>query len=126
MIFKNSNEVILDAYNANPSSMKVAIDNFVQLDKPNKMIFLGDMFEVGADSNEEHRFIVESLSNYVSIDCCFIGNDFYKVQLFHKNFKFFATYEDLKKHLEFVAIADATILIKGSRGMALERILDLI
>jgi UDP-N-acetylmuramoyl-tripeptide--D-alanyl-D-alanine ligase len=63
LVTKGTNQIILDAYNANPSSMNVAIENFLQLDKKNKIIILGDMFELGDESQEEHQIIVNRLCN---------------------------------------------------------------
>lgn len=126
IIFKNSNQIILDAYNANPSSMRVAIDNFIQLEKANKVIFLGDMYEVGADSEAEHLAIVQLLTNQTDIKCYFIGNEFLKVQTLQPHFTFNASFDDLKLHQQSFLFSDSTILIKGSRGMALERILELL
>lgn len=126
VIFKNSNQIILDAYNANPSSMRVAIDNFIQFGKANKVVFLGDMYEVGADSEAEHLAIVQLLTNQTGIKCFFIGNEFLKVQTFQAHFTFYASFDDLKLHQQSFLFSDATIFIKGSRGMALERILELL
>ena len=77
---KGTNEIILDAYNANPSSMKVAIENFLLLDKKNKTLFLGDMFELGNESLAEHKGVLDLLINQDDIDCFFIGKDFYKIK----------------------------------------------
>jgi UDP-N-acetylmuramoyl-tripeptide--D-alanyl-D-alanine ligase len=126
MIAKGTNQIILDAYNANPSSMAVAIENFKQLDRPNKMAILGDMFELGDESLYEHKQIVNSLSNQNEIDCHFVGADFFAHNLEAKNFHFHATFDELATYLNKQKINDSTILIKGSRGMALERALDLL
>ena len=61
LLTKGTNQIILDAYNANPSSMTVAIENFVQLDNSNKIMILGDMFELGSESHLEHQAIVDLL-----------------------------------------------------------------
>jgi UDP-N-acetylmuramoyl-tripeptide--D-alanyl-D-alanine ligase len=126
MIAKGTNQIILDAYNANPSSMAVAIENFKQLDRPNKMAILGDMFELGDESLYEHKQIVNSLSNQNEIDCHFVGADFFAHNIEAKNFYFHATFDELATYLNKQKINDSTILIKGSRGMALERALDLL
>ena len=73
LILKNGNEIILDAYNANPSSMAAAIANFIQLEKKNKIAILGDMFELGEESHNEHEKIVDLLINETSITIYFIG-----------------------------------------------------
>ena len=126
IILKNSNEIILDAYNANPSSMAVAIDNFVQLNKSNKMVFLGDMFELGDESLFEHKEIINKLVNQDTIDCFFIGKDFYSNKIDKANFYFFDTFEKFSNVAPKIIFKNKTILIKGSRGMALERVLDFI
>lgn len=123
---KDSNQLILDAYNANPSSMKVALENFVQLHETNKIAFLGDMFELGDESFQEHKAIVESLKNEHDIQFYFIGLEFYKVEREQSNFNFYATFEDLKQYLLSKKFENNYILIKGSRGMALERIIELL
>lgn len=126
MISKNGNEIILDAYNANPSSMTVAIDNFLQLNKPNKTVFLGDMFELGNDSFNEHLGIIKQLKEAIDVQCFFVGQDFYKCKSDETHFIFLETFDDLKQNIKPNQFKTATILIKGSRGMALERILDLL
>ncbi len=126
LVSKDSNEIILDAYNANPSSMKVALENFIQLDKQNKMLIIGDMFELGKESILEHKLIVDSLLSQNDLQCIFVGNDFYENKVDKNNFEFFCTFEDFKNYIETKSISNHTILIKGSRGMALERTLDLL
>jgi UDP-N-acetylmuramoyl-tripeptide--D-alanyl-D-alanine ligase len=123
---KESNEIILDAYNANPSSMTVAIANFVQLDKKDKIVILGDMFELGNESLKEHKAIVDLLLNEIKIDCFFIGKDFYKNKIDREHFYFYETFELFVKEIKQLSFQNKIILIKGSRGMALERILDFI
>jgi UDP-N-acetylmuramoyl-tripeptide--D-alanyl-D-alanine ligase len=125
LITKNGNEIILDAYNANPSSMKVAIENFIGLDKKGKIIFLGDMFELGDESRAEHTEIVKLLENEASIETYFIGNNFYNSKNSVKHFSFFDSYENFEKSFH-KKVSKSIILIKGSRGMALERIIELI
>jgi UDP-N-acetylmuramoyl-tripeptide--D-alanyl-D-alanine ligase len=125
MIQKNSNKIILDAYNANPSSMKAAIQNFVQLENSNKILFLGDMFELGDESLIEHKAIISSL---LAVNCTtyFLGKDFYANKIEQSNFLFFENYDEIVPVLKNSKIENANILIKGSRGMALERILELL
>lgn len=125
LITKGTNEIILDAYNANPSSMAVAIENFKQLGNSNKIAILGDMFELGEESHEEHKQIVDSLSNQKDIICHFVGADFFANSTKNEKFYFHSTFDDLVNHIEERPIENSTILIKGSRGMALERTLDL-
>ncbi len=124
LVHKNSNEIILDAYNANPSSMKVAIENFVHLQKENKVAILGDMFELGHESIAEHKAIVDMLKNTENVECFFIGKDFFENRIEQKHFHFHDTFDSFANALKNVALKDCMILIKGSRGMALERTLE--
>jgi UDP-N-acetylmuramoyl-tripeptide--D-alanyl-D-alanine ligase len=126
LMTKGTNEIILDAYNANPSSMKVAIENFLLLDKKNKTLFLGDMFELGGESLAEHKGVLELLLNHSGIDCFFIGKDFYNSKVEKPNFFFFENFEEFSVAVKIKKIENNMILIKGSRGMALERVLELI
>lgn len=127
LIKKGSNQIILDAYNANPSSMVVAIENFAQLNNQNKIMILGDMFELGDESSNEHEAIVEStLIDPTKIKCFFVGSAFYKQKKNTLNYSFFNTFEELTNYLKSIKIENSTILIKGSRGMALERTLEYI
>ena len=124
LIKKNSNEIILDAYNANPSSMAVAIANFLQLEKPLKVAILGDMFELGEDSLEEHKGIRNLLSNESQVTIFFIGNDFYQNKIEKENLHFYETFDSFLVDFKKLQFENHTILIKGSRGMAMERILE--
>lgn len=124
LVNKNTNEIILDAYNANPSSMRVALENFFQLSKPNKVAILGDMFELGKESNYEHKEIVNLVLKNENTHCYFIGKDFYKHKNNSDNFHFYENFEEFAKILENNPFENKLILIKGSRGMKLERTLD--
>jgi len=124
LLNKGTNEIILDAYNANPSSMKVALDNFIQLDKANKVIIIGDMYELGMESAVEHKIIVDDLLKKVDFDCYFVGSHFNTAAVEATNGHFYASFEDFAKELPLLRFNNKTLLIKGSRGMALERILD--
>ena len=122
----NSNVVILDAYNANPSSMVVAIENLLQLERPKKIAFLGDMFELGSESLDEHKNIVDLLTNQKNVTTYFIGNYFFKSKLEHSHMNFFETFDSFTETASKLKFENATLLIKGSRGMALERLLEYI
>ncbi len=126
LLIKGTNQIILDAYNANPSSMVVAIENFIQLKETNKVLILGDMFELGTESWHEHKAIIELLNNSNGFTCHFVGSEFYKNKIINTKFIFHNTFDSLAKEFNEVKITNAIILIKGSRGMALERILEYI
>lgn len=124
MLTRGTNQIILDAYNANPSSMAVAIENFLQLDGSNKLMILGDMFELGAESKKEHHEIVDSLLKEKEVRCYFVGEAFYLSKVDNPQFKFYESFDSFSTSVKDVDIENYTILIKGSRGMALERTLD--
>lgn len=126
LMLKGTNEIILDAYNANPSSMKVAIENFILLDKKNKIVFLGDMFELGEESLLEHKGVVDLLMNQNDISCYFVGKDFYQNKANQSNFFFFENFDVFSDFIRNKKFENNMILIKGSRGMALERTLEFI
>lgn len=118
---KKSNTLILDAYNANPSSMKAALDHLATLPAPHKMAFLGDMFELGAEAAAEHQNIADYAREKGLEAVYLIGENFYRTQTpFHA----FRTFEAFVEVLKKMALTNTTILIKGSRGMALERVVD--
>jgi len=128
IIERGSNKIILDAYNANPSSMKVALENLSDLTDDRKIAILGDMFELGNDADLEHQFIVD-LTNNLQIDKTYlIGEHFYKTNCNSEQKKkiyLFKSYDDFKDHFSNLNNQNTTVLIKASRGMALERVLDL-
>ncbi|MEM0543865.1 UDP-N-acetylmuramoyl-tripeptide--D-alanyl-D-alanine ligase [Flavobacterium sp. j3] len=124
LLTKGTNEIILDAYNANPSSMKVALENFMQLDKANKLIVIGDMYELGEESVNEHKAILEFLNDKSTFECHFVGKDFFENRIDNSNFHFYNTFDDFAEYLAKTKIENKVMLIKGSRGMALERTLQ--
>ena len=126
IIQQNSNQILLDAYNANPSSMEVALENFKGTQNSNKLAILGDMFELGANSAKEHLEIVNQAILTKGCVFYFIGSHFFEQKIAHSTFLFFETFKELQSHLEETTISNTSILIKGSRGMALERVLELI
>ena len=118
---KKGNTLILDAYNANPTSMKAALDSFSLINSKNKMVILGDMFELGSESEKEHQLISDYCIELGFKNVLLVG------KLFHKttsNSLKLESFEALKKHIEEAKITNYQLLIKGSRGMALERIID--
>jgi UDP-N-acetylmuramoyl-tripeptide--D-alanyl-D-alanine ligase len=114
--------IILDAYNANPSSMKVAIENFNSLDNTHKTMILGDMFELGESAKEEHQNIVELTKNMNFDQVVFVGENFYRTESDAIKLR---NFDELKAFIKENTIKpNSALLIKGSRGMALERVLD--
>jgi len=122
IIKKDGYQIILDAYNANPTSMQAALENFKAMDEDRKKsVFLGDMFELGETAKIEHQGIAD-LTMQMNFDEVFlIGKNFSTCQT---NLKKFESFEELSTHLKNTKPLKGNILIKGSRGMALERILE--
>lgn len=126
IITKESNKIILDAYNANPSSMHAALTNFNNLKDVLKIAILGDMFELGEEANKEHQNITNLVSTYSIDKAILIGENFYRTEINSSNSIAYRSFEDFKNQFKISELNNATLLIKGSRGMALERIVDLI
>uniref|UniRef100_UPI00404A7EA9 UDP-N-acetylmuramoyl-tripeptide--D-alanyl-D- alanine ligase n=1 Tax=Flavobacterium sp. TaxID=239 RepID=UPI00404A7EA9 len=126
LIEKRSNEIILDAYNANPSSMQAAIANFSQINKENKIAILGDMFELGTESQTEHIIIIEQLKKLKKIKTYFIGKYFYQNKTESNHLHFYESFEQFSDYIRDKNIENSFVLIKGSRGMALERTLEVL
>ena len=124
IIEKNGRQIVLDAYNANPTSMKVALENFSNFTGGPKIAFLGDMFELGKTASTEHQYIAD-LANDLDLEEVFlVGENFYNTKTTFKKFK---DYDAIAAYLSKEKLAtNCNILIKGSRGMALERLLDLL
>ena len=116
----DKNKLVVDAYNANPTSMKAAILNFAQMNVENKTLILGDMLELGEYSDLEHQNIVDLLNQNHLVNVLLVGNDFMKTQ---HSFKCFENVEDLIGFIENEPIIDHYVLIKGSRGIKLEKVL---
>ncbi|PAW95595.1 UDP-N-acetylmuramoyl-tripeptide--D-alanyl-D-alanine ligase [Mucilaginibacter sp. MD40] len=125
------NTLICDFYNANPSSMFVAIDNMDKLKAANKIMILGDMFEMGDESAAEHHAVIKKAMDASVDQRIFIGKDFYSQQDAVQDDEktcatFYLTAEDAIAAIQQSSFINATILIKGSRGMALERLAQLL
>jgi UDP-N-acetylmuramoyl-tripeptide--D-alanyl-D-alanine ligase len=121
MLEKDSNHIILDAYNANPSSMQVAVRNFANMHAKEKVLMLGGMKELGQDSIMEHQQLVELIKQYSWKQVVLVGGDF---QLTDHPYIFLpdsTTARDWFKEQQFT---NTHILIKGSRGIAMEKILE--
>lgn len=124
LIEKGSNRILLDAYNANPTSMRLAIENFVQYPADHRVVMLGDMFEVGETALAEHQQIVNLLERS-AIDRAFVcGETFAQTQT--KKVLQYPSFEALQKAVRQAGIHSSLILIKGSRGMQMERLLNVL
>lgn len=118
-----SNLILLDAYNANPSSMNAAIENFAQMQKTDKWVILGDMLELGDESEKEHKQIIELLKQKNIQRAILVGPHFMKAA--DKTFtNLFSTSEEALNYLKSFPVHNATILVKGSRGIKLEKLVE--
>jgi UDP-N-acetylmuramoyl-tripeptide--D-alanyl-D-alanine ligase len=125
IIKKGTNTIILDAYNANPSSMKAALENFSKMEAQHKIVILGDMFELGETSKLEHNTIIKETIKGNYQQKIFIGPRFGE----HKNNYdglFFDSTILCSEYLQSLNKTNLNILIKGSRGMKLETLLNTI
>lgn len=119
------NTVICDFYNANPSSMTAALNNLKTLASANKIAIIGDMFELGAEAPEQHENVIRLALENGFEDVIFIGKNFFA---FNAQFggRFFSTPAEAARYLSENKLKDKLILLKGSRGMALEQLLPLL
>jgi len=120
-----NNTLILDYYNANPTSMEAAIENFAKLNQPNKMVVLGDMLELGDDSNLEHSKIVELLKQKNIPNVILVGEYFMQAAQ-NSNAKTFKNSDDAAAYLKQLSLKNQTALIKGSRGIKLEKVVEVL
>ena len=121
LIKQGGNTIILDAYNANPASMKAAIENFAQMQGDNKILLLGSMMELGHESEREHTEIIKLIDKYKWKDVILVGNNF-------KGTKHAYTYLETsliaKKWLKDQHFQNSQLLVKGSRSMQMEKVLE--
>ena len=116
-----TNQVILDAYNANPSSMKVAIENFAQLPGSAKILMLGAMMELGETSVAEHQALLNLIQQYPWEEVVLVGGDF--SNLSHP-YHYFTDSTQAKAWLRSKSPQNAQILLKGSRSMKMEKVIE--
>ena len=115
-----SNRLIIDAYNANPSSMKAALTNFSFFGDKHKMVILGDMRELGAESLEEHKRVVHQLQEMKLERIWLVGEEFSKAA--EEGMRVFKDVEEVKEALKAEPISDSIILIKGSNSTKLHQL----
>lgn len=121
LIEHEGNKIILDAYNANPSSMKLAIENLAKLPGTNKVLMLGGMAELGEESLQEHKSIIDLIRSYEWKDVALVGGDFLKLDHpFHK----FSSSSEAAEWYRRQNLKDSYVLIKGSRSMQMEKLLE--
>ena len=119
------NELILDSYNANPTSMRAAIENFASLQKGNKVLVLGDMYELGEESEQEHAIIGALLNLLSDTKVILIGKHMRAAFKECASAHYFETKDTAVEYLKGNLITESTILLKGSRGMGLETLVPL-
>ena len=121
LLEKGSNKIILDAYNANPSSMKLAIENFAKIHAVNKVLLLGAMAELGTESLAEHQTIINLIQQYDWDDVVLVGGDFLKIEHpFHQ----FNNSLEAKEWLQQQQFENTYLLVKGSRSMQMEKVIN--
>ncbi|MGB3589187.1 MAG: UDP-N-acetylmuramoyl-tripeptide--D-alanyl-D-alanine ligase [Tunicatimonas sp.] len=126
IVKKDSNTIILDAYNANPDSMQAAIENLKAMQATQKVVILGDMYELGEDSPQEHRAIGEQLASAGFTQVFLCGELMHDAAETYPEAHYFPQKADLESFLKENPVQDSTILLKASRGIALESLVDLL
>lgn len=126
-----NNLLVIDAYNANPTSMKASLDNFECTEFPHKMLILGDMRELGADSNREHRAVYDQVMGMSVEKVYFVGSEFMELKSLsseekRKEVRFFLNVDMLREYLESEPLHGYTILVKGSNGIKLQSIVGIL
>jgi UDP-N-acetylmuramoyl-tripeptide--D-alanyl-D-alanine ligase len=124
IIHKGTNKITLDAYNANPSSMKASITSFVNNREKKGVVILGDMFELGTQTASAHQEILNLVVETNVEDILVVGKYFFKTQTQDPRVQYFSTMEEIKNFLIQNPFDKSDILIKGSRGMTLETLLE--
>ena len=120
LVIRDSNKFILDAYNANPTSMRAAIENFAKQHYPSKYICIGGMMELGDESIEEHQAIIELLEQHEWKDVLLVGGDFAKTK---HHYRFFPDSNAATDWLKAQNITNGMFLVKGSRSMKMETLM---
>lgn len=120
LLKQGTNTIILDAYNANPTSMKAAIENFARLHAVKKVLMLGGMMELGEESLEEHRAMIDLIKKYTWTDVVLVGGDFVRID---HGFTFFSSSGEAGEWFRQNKFEQTYFLIKGSRGIQMEKIL---
>ncbi len=124
------NTLIVDAYNANPTSMAAALDNFANVEASCKVALLGDMLELGEDSVAEHVAVIQKALSLGCAMCCFVGKEFSQARtsfdVLPEGVGFWETSDQLASSLEGMKVENAVVLIKGSRGTRMEKVIPVL
>jgi UDP-N-acetylmuramoyl-tripeptide--D-alanyl-D-alanine ligase len=120
LVQQGSNKIILDAYNANPSSMKLAVENLGQVPGDNKILLLGAMAELGEESIAEHQMLLQTINNYTWKAVVLVGGDF---KMLTHPYIYFDSATEAAAWLQEQHFENTTILVKGSRSMQMEQVL---
>ena len=120
------NTLIVDAYNANPTSMAAALENFSNVSADCRIAMLGDMLELGEDSAAEHEAVIASALSRNFCKVFFVGKEFAAVSVASDNAMFFQTSDELAEYLKSNPLQGATVLIKGSRGTRMEKVIPVL
>jgi UDP-N-acetylmuramoyl-tripeptide--D-alanyl-D-alanine ligase len=123
LMTKGTNSIFLDAYNANPSSMKVAIENFASQTHANKWLFLGAMMELGEESIQEHQALIDLLQSLNLKQVILVGGDFGSIM---QQYPYFSNTALASEWLTANKPEQALILIKGSRSTGMEKLLEVL
>jgi UDP-N-acetylmuramoyl-tripeptide--D-alanyl-D-alanine ligase len=121
LIKKGRNTIVLDAYNANPASMKAAIENFANMQGTNKILMLGAMMELGDDSENEHEALIKLIDKYKWKEVVLVGDNFKKI---NHSYLQFSNSTEATDWLNKEQPQNSQLLIKGSRSMQMEKVLD--
>jgi UDP-N-acetylmuramoyl-tripeptide--D-alanyl-D-alanine ligase len=122
VVKSDSNKILMDAYNANPSSVEAALENFGKIKAGKKIIILGEMLELGLTSQKEHEHIIDLVEKMHLTQTYFVGNNFLSLREKFPNHSYFKDVNELLAFLKKAIIHDSFILIKGSRGNKLEKL----
>ena len=125
VIDTEKNHIIMDAYNANPTSMQAALRNFANICGEQHLLILGDMRELGSASEEEHRNILNLMKEFGFKEAYLVGQNFCEYND-NADWRTFDNVEELRQYIENHCIEGKTILVKGSRGIMLEKVLPLL
>jgi UDP-N-acetylmuramoyl-tripeptide--D-alanyl-D-alanine ligase len=126
MVVSSNNKILFDAYNANPTSMQMALDNFVCLKSERKVVVLGEMNELGNVSVSEHTRVLEFLKSHSFYKVILVGKSYQGIQKGAEHYLFYDNVEELREDMVKEPLKDCLILVKGSRSNRLEMLKGLL